>query len=349
MNHPLPALALALLLLAAPACRSADGPGDASAGEPAYTPRYVFAVDGETTLLNGEPILLKGLRLSNALISDAAVEEAVAHLDTFAAYGVNAFSVYLQGSRFGDVKGYRADATLDPTYTTRLARLIEAADAKGFVVLVGCLYWGNSRGKWDDWTQEDANAAVANLVRWLSEHNYRNVFVDVDNEGMAQRDKGFDPRALVQAGKQVDSTILIATNFRGPPPPEADLAIHFSEHAGGTPYLETEGSAPEAPGGYWGSYSKQGAQWSNGPDLYQYIRIGVYTDAMKQAQIAATFRHLDAGEGYFMASTWLQAVPPEGPNHRPGGYGAEEDPGIRWWLEAVRDQTGSYTPPSPLR
>ena len=54
------------------------------------------------------------------------------------------------------------------------------------VVLVGCLYWSNSRAKEDlgHWKQEHANKAVANTVRWLKEHNYRNVFVDVDNEGI---------------------------------------------------------------------------------------------------------------------------------------------------------------------
>ena len=308
---------------------------------------YVFSIRGEHTYLNDQEILLKGVRLSNALISDAAVEEVIANLDTFAGYGLNSFSVYFQGSRFGDVRGYREDGTLDPVYANRMARLIEAADRKGFVVLVGCLYWGTSKGKWEEWTQAEAETAVANTVLWLNQHNYRNVFVDVDNEGMAQRSQGFDNRELVQAGKSVDPSCVIATNISGPPPPEADLAIHHTDQVAGKPYIQTEGSAPAAPGGYWGSYSKQGAQWDNGPDLYQYINIGIYTDAMQQAQMDTTFAHLDRGEGYMMASTWLQCVPPEGPNHRPGGYGTTDDPGIRWWLEAVRERYAAYSPPPP--
>ena len=46
------------------------------------------------------------------------------------------------------------------------------------------------------------------------------------------------------------------------------------------------------------------------------------------------------GEGYMLASTWLQCPPP-GPYQRPGGDGSAEDPGIRWWLEWLRDQYGS--------
>jgi hypothetical protein len=50
------------------------------------------------------------------------------------------------------------------------------------------------------------------------------------------------------------------------------------------------------------------------------------------------------GEGYLMASTWLQAVPPLGPNHGPGGSGRPGDPGIRWWLEFLKETHGAYTP-----
>lgn len=314
-----------------------------------YNPYYVFSVKGEKTYLNDQEILLKGLRMSNALISDEAVAELIAHIDTFAFYGLNSFSVYFMGSRFGDIKGYRKDASLDPVYAKRMSQLIEAADKKGFVVLVGCLYWSTSEAKWEPWTQKEADLAVANTVKWLRKNNYRNVFIDIDNEGMAMKARKFDPALMVSAARNIDDTYVIATNFKGDPPPEADMAIHHSNRKNGIPYAETEGSAPKTPGGYWGSYSKQGKDWNNGPDLYQYINIGIYTEEMKEAQIKASFEHFDRGDGYMMASTWLQCVPPEGPNHRPGGSsGTADDPGIRWWLQAVRDRYGAYQPPAPL-
>lgn len=309
-------------------------------GENTYQPRNIFSVREGRTFLNNEEILLRGLRFSNALISDEASRELISNLDTFASYGINSFSVYLQGSRFGDIKGYREDCSIDTVYGRRLSEIIEAADTKGLVVLVGCLYYGTSDASWDSWTQEEANLAIAKTVKWLSEHNYRNVFVDVDNEGMALKARGFDNRQLVLAGKSADSNIVIATNFRGDPPAEADMAIHHSNRAAGKPYAETEGSPPGVKGGYWGAYSKQGKEWDNGPDLYQYINIGVYTDSMKSAQIKASFEHFERGEGYFLASTWLQCVSPEGPNHNPGGYGTPDDPGIRWWLDKVRERFG---------
>lgn len=282
-------------------------------------------------LLDDQPFLVKGLRCSNALVSDTAVDELITNLDIFAGYGVNTISVFLMGSRFGDVKGYREDGSLDPVYAARMARIIEAADARAMVVLVGCLYWSNSRAKWDSWTQAEANAAVRNTVVWLAEHDYRNVFVDVDNEGMALRSAGFDNRALVLAGKAADPACVIGTNFRGDPPPEADLALHFSNVVPDKPYIESEGSPQNVEGGYWGSYSKRDG-------FYGYLNVGVYTEAMKQNQIDISREHFARGHGYLLASTWRQAGPPQGPNHRPGGEGSADDPGVRWWLAWLADE-----------
>ncbi len=313
-----------------------------SPAERTVTSGHVFSVRGEKTYLNGREVLVKGLRCSNALVSDDTAQELIDHLDEFADSGVNTVSVYFMGSRFGDVKGYHEDGTLNPVYAKRMGRIIEAADRRGMVILVGCLYWGNSKGKWENWTQAQANRAVESTVAWLKENDYRNVFVDIDNEGMAQRAKGFAPRQMVRAGKAVDPCCVIATNFKGPPPAEADLGIHFAERVAGKPYIDSEATPGNAPGGYWGKYSKRDG-------LYNYLNIGLYTEAMKADQIRQTLAHLSKGRGYMLASTWLQCVRPHGPNHRPGGDGTEDDPGIRWWLEFLRETYGPYTPPPASR
>ena len=304
---------------------------------PLQASRYAFTVRGDKTYLNGQDILVKGLRCSNALISDRSAIELISNLDTFTSYGINTVSVYFMGSRFGDVKGYNEDGSLNPIYSARMARIIEAADERGMIVLVGCLYWGSSKAKWENWTQAEANAAVANTVRWLREHDYRNVFVDVDNEGMAKRAKGFDNRLMVVAGKQVDPACVIATNFKGEPPPEADLGIHHSSKVAGKPYIESEGTPTNAPGGYWGSYSKK-------KGYYNYINIGLYNEEMKANQKAITAEYFRNGWGYMCASTWLQCAPPYGPNNSPGDDGSKKSPGIGWWLEYIRKTYGPYVP-----
>src|SRR5208282_4872467 len=85
---------------------------------PAEAGQYRFAVKGEQVLLNDTAFKLIGLRVSNALISDETTEQLLRNLDAFKDYGVNTVSVYLMGSRFGDIKGYKPDASLDPVYAT---------------------------------------------------------------------------------------------------------------------------------------------------------------------------------------------------------------------------------------
>jgi len=291
----------------------------------------VFTVNADHTgtLLNGHPFLVVGLRVSNALISDAKTDELIVQFDTFASFGVNTVSVFFQGSRFGDVRGYREDASLDPVYAARMGRILDAADARRMVVVVGCLYHGGSKGWWKSWTQTDAERAVANTIRWLRAHDYRHVLVDVNNEHMAE----FDDGRLIAAGKAVDARFVITTSGKVTPP-NADLAIHHgSPNLPDKYYIETEGTG----GNYWGNYSRQ-------PDLYDYINIGIYTDAMKREMLQRTDSYLDRGQGYVFASTWLQNPPPAGPNHTPGGRGTKDAPGVRWWLEHIKARVGPYRP-----
>ncbi len=271
--------------------------------------KYRFSVKGDKVLLNDTSFKVIGLRTSNALVSDAATDLLIKNLDTFKGYGVNTVSVYVMGSHFGDVKGYKPDGSLDPVHAVRLARIIEAADDRGMVVLVGCLYWGASRAKADlsKWTQEDANKAVANTVAWLSKNKYRNVFVDVDNEGMAHANKRWDDGKMIDAGHAVDPNIMLANNCPGVPPDSADLLIHYSKKDNRRPWIQTEGAAGGG-GNYWGGYSLQGG-------FHNYIRIGRYTPKMKETQLKST--HADI----------------------------EKYAGILWWLQDVKNQYGAWKRP----
>ena len=309
---------------------------------PASAGAYLFAVRGEQILLNDRPVKIIGLRCSNALISDKTTQDLVDQLDLYKSFGVNTIGVFFMGSRFGDVKGYRPDATLDPAYAARMGKIIEAADRRGMIVLVGCLYWSTSKAKEElgHWGQAEADRAVANTVRWLKDHDYRNVFVDVDNEGMAHDEKRWSIARMIDAAHAIDPTIMVAYNDSAPPPENADLLIHHSPKVAGKPWVQSEGTPNNAPGGYWGTYSKR-------PDLYNYINIGVYSDGMKQDQFRQTERDVERYAGHMLASTWLQCVAPHGPNHAPGGDGTEANPGIRWWLDHVKVRFGAWTPPAP--
>jgi hypothetical protein len=334
------------------------------AAEPVEAGNYTFGIRGEKVTLNGEPFKILGLRCSNALVSDESTQALIDHLDEYRAHGVNTVSVYFMGSRFGDVKGYRPDGSLDPSYAGRMGRIIEAADERGMVVLVGCLYWGTSKAKAElvpAWEQADANRAVANTVRWLSENDYRNVFADPDNEGMATRATGWNLEQLIEAAHAVEPEILVASNSHAETPDNADLPVHPSAPAEGKPWLDTEATVARAPGDpYWGDYSKQTHRATDG-NYHNYSRIGRYTEGMKQEQRRRTREEVEKYNGHVLASTWLQCGPAEGvdgPFADPGGYSEDiavdedidalhPDAGVRWWLEFVRDTYGPWQPPEP--
>lgn len=75
---------------------------------------YTFVVKGSQALINQKPFKVIGLRVSNALISDDTTNQLIQNLDVFKSYGVNTVSVFVMGSRFGNVKGYKPDAWMPP-------------------------------------------------------------------------------------------------------------------------------------------------------------------------------------------------------------------------------------------
>ena len=323
------------------------------------------SVSGDQILLNGQSVKVLGLRCSNALMSDRTTDELIAALDMYRSYGVNTISVFLMGSRFGDVKGYLPDASLSPSHCRRLERILKTTDKRGMVTIVGCLYWSTSRAKEDlsDWTQEDAERAVANTAKWLADKEYTHVILDPDNEGMAVRAKKWKTQDLIQAAKNANPSLVVANNTNQDPANE-DLNMHFGKPEEGKPWFDSEATPDKTPGKYWGAFSKKTHQADK--DYYNYSRIGRYTTEMKQDQIAQTLAEVEQFNGYVLASTWLQCGAAEGVNGpftQPGGRsemgsGQDEqaawnkdidsihpDAGILWWLEFIRSEYLSTNEP----
>ncbi len=200
-----------------------------------------------------------------------------------------------------------------------------------------------------------ANAvrAVANTVGRLAEKDYTNVIIDPDNEGMSYQHNKWDISKMIDAGHARNLKAIIAYNWKDTPPANADILIHFSPKDGKRPWVESEGTPTNAPGGYWGKFSKERG-------YYNYIRIGRYTEKMKKNQIKTGDKDITEHNGHMLASTWLQAGPGEGiggPFMIPGGLAKNpdldgnvktlhQDAGIFWWLEHVRETYGPWSPPA---
>lgn len=318
-------------------------------------------IDGEKILHNDKEIKLLGLRCSNALISDKTTDDLISHLDLYQEHGLNTVSVFLMGSRFGDIKGYLPDSSLNPVYAERFERILRATAERKLVTIVGCLYWSTSTAKEDlsHWKQEDANKAVANTATWLKEKGFADVILDPDNEGMASRGMKWKVAPMIDAARKAHPSLLIANNTKQNPPNE-DLNMHFGKYEKGKPWLDSEATPYNAPKGYWGDYSKKTTKKNK--DYYNYSRIGRYTEEMKKHQLDRTQKETTEFSGHILASTWLQCGPTQGingPFAKPGGQSKlgsvkdenaawntdidalHPDAGILWWLEYVKETFGS--------
>ncbi|MCZ6672307.1 MAG: hypothetical protein O7C75_05135 [Verrucomicrobia bacterium] len=323
----------------------------------AQTDNPRLEVKGDQIQLDGRAIKIIGLRCSNALKSEASTDDLIAALDLYQSYGVNTVTVFMMGSRFGNVKGYLADSSMNPVYEGRLERILTATQQRGMVTIVGCLYWSTSTAKEDlaEWSQEDADKAIANTARWLAEKEFHHVILDPDNEGMASRSEKWSAESFIRAAKAANPDLVVANNTRQDPPNE-DLNMHFGKPEKGKPWFDSEATPKNAPGRYWSRFSKESHQQD--ATFYNYSRIGRYTTEMKADQLEQTRDGMENFNGHVLASTWLQCVPNEGvlgPFTRPGGLSRlglnddsggiwnqdidliHPDAGILWWLEYVRD------------
>jgi len=136
--------------------------------------------------------LLMNVRMVNAVFEDRKrpefdaeknTDEFVAAIPDYAAQGVRAFTVNLQGGNPGYEgainSAFNPDGSLRKGYLERVRRVIEACDRKGVVVILGCYY------QRQDQILKDAQAVrdgVVNVVRWITESGLSNVALEIANE-----------------------------------------------------------------------------------------------------------------------------------------------------------------------
>ena len=115
------------------------------------------------------------------------VREFCRELPTWREHGLLAVTVNLQGGspegysrqQPWDSSGFGPDGTPRPDYLERLARVLDATDRLGMVVILGLFYFGQ------DERLEDERAvirAVDRTIEWLLDRGWANVVVEVSNE-----------------------------------------------------------------------------------------------------------------------------------------------------------------------
>jgi CubicO group peptidase (beta-lactamase class C family) len=136
--------------------------------------------------------LLMNVRMVNAVFEDrrkpdfdpdANTDRFLARLPDYAAHGVGAITLCLQGGMPGYEgavnSAFASDGSLSEPYLRRVGRVIEACDRQGLVVILGCYYQ-----RQDQILSNAAavRAGVVNVASWLRRSGFRNVVLEIANE-----------------------------------------------------------------------------------------------------------------------------------------------------------------------
>ena len=167
-------------------------------GEPTYKGRYWKGNKVEGLLLNArlvqgvfddenpETRVLFKYPDTGVWDADRNTNEFVAAMSVWHEYGLNSFTVNMQGGSptgYGNKawrnSGFTEKGELKPAYLDRLTRILNRAEELKMVVILGYFYFGQ------DQYLEDEQAivrAVDGLTDWLLDKGYGNVLVEINNE-----------------------------------------------------------------------------------------------------------------------------------------------------------------------
>ena len=138
----------------------------------------VLGIRGGVFTRDGEPFQMWGIRVASATTSDAQTEHLVAQLDDYAAHGLNAVTVFYQGSRSAHYDPFTPDGRgVDDGHQRRMERIITECGRRGIFVIVG-IFYQHAR-----LNVRDADAVRA-AVRLVTEKlkPFPNVLINVANE-----------------------------------------------------------------------------------------------------------------------------------------------------------------------
>lgn len=112
--------------------------------------------------------------------------EFVAAMPTWKSYGLNSFTLNMQGgspSGYGNFDfynpGFHPDGALMEPYMNRLNKILKRADELNMVVILGFFYFGQDQRLKDEAAIKNA---VTNMVKWLHKKKYRHVLIEINNE-----------------------------------------------------------------------------------------------------------------------------------------------------------------------
>jgi hypothetical protein len=192
-------------------------------------------VNGIFDDLNPETVSLWKYPDTQKWDADRNTNEFIAAMDNWYAKGLIAFTLNLQGgspSGYGN-KGW-INSAIDPNgglrsdYMARLKKILDKADEKGMVVILGIYYFGQEKYLKDE---AAVYKGVDNTIDWLFENRYKNVLIEVVNETGPKTYKQeilCSPRIhemidYITAKNRNGHRFLVTTSYRGKAIPEEEV------------------------------------------------------------------------------------------------------------------------------
>lgn len=215
--------------------------------------KTIVSISGDQWQINGEPIhsgslaegLLVNVRMVNAVFEDsgpAAAEhltrdfdpdkntaQFISRIPDYYNHGVRAFTISLQGGMPGYEgavnSAFNADGSLKQKYLQRVAKVVEAADQQGAVVILSCFYQRQHSNESALDGKQAIFKAVSNVVHWIQQERFSNVILEISNEfshgGFNKWNDGEWLRSvegqveLITHAKRIAPDLLVSTSGMG--------------------------------------------------------------------------------------------------------------------------------------
>ncbi|MFP4366773.1 MAG: hypothetical protein ACLFQA_06735 [Bacteroidales bacterium] len=314
---------------------------------------HELKADGIRFTLDDQPFDMWGIRVGSAAIEEEYTSHLIDQLDEYMAHGVNSLAVYYMGTHAGYANSFPSpDGTvLDQDHHRRMVRIIEEAAKRDMVVIVGIFYQRVEPALQD---AEAVRQAVRTVTRELLP--YRNVIINIANEHNSHwyESTGFndifnmhDPERVLELCAivhEVDPDRLVGA---GGYDHDNNVTLGLSPHMD---VLLFDTSTDRLSSGEL--YQRFRADGVTNKPIVNVETFGGWTANWPPGEFpdsvkASYYREIEdaasePGLSVFMHNnSWMQG-PGEGHPLRYdlAGYGTEEDPGIRWYFEAVREARG---------
>jgi hypothetical protein len=315
----------------------------------------ILTVKGNQFYWLGQKFPMWGIRVASASQTDSLTNQLIGQLDDYKQNGINVVSVFVQGSSGGYCDPFLADGTqINQDHFRRLTQIIEACQSRSMVVIVGIFYQRAMQGS-NPLRNINDSLAVFHAVETVAKKliPYRNVIFNIANEQNSSLYRSFkplnfnDPKNIINLCKHVKNADPERIVGGGGYNDTSNVAIGKSAYVDVLLFdtFSEDVQKGEHSGWHYDYFKKMGVPDKPiinveifGSWTAQFIPPGVFPEEGKKIHLQeiTESRKRPGLYVHFHSNVWLQGISAGYPvRFELGGMGILQDPGIRWWFNAL--------------